>query len=43
LSWLNGRISLQYVAYTKFDGQTSGASDNNTLFLNFTVGAAANR
>jgi len=43
LSWLNGRISLQYVAYTKFDGQTFGASDNNTLFLNFTVGAAANR
>ena len=42
LPWLNGRISLQYVAYSKFDGSGAHASNNNTLFLNFTVGAAAN-
>lgn len=32
--WFNGRVALQYVAYTQFDGATSHASDNNTLFLN---------
>jgi len=32
---VNGRISLQYVAYTKFDGSSQGASGHNTLFLNF--------
>jgi len=34
LPWVNGRVALQYVAYTKFDGATSHASDNNTIFLN---------
>jgi hypothetical protein len=40
LPWLNTRLVLQYVAYTKFNGATSGydgagrnASDNNTLYL----------
>ncbi len=31
--WLNMRISLQYTAYTRFDGSSAGASRNNTLFL----------
>jgi hypothetical protein len=39
--WQNGRIGLQYVAYSKFNGAPSAydvsggrrASDNNTLFL----------
>ncbi len=30
--WLNTKFSLQYTAYGKFDGATSGASDNNTLY-----------
>jgi hypothetical protein len=31
--WFNPKLSLQYVAYNRFDGTTSGASDNNTLYL----------
>lgn len=31
--WFNPKMSLQYVAYGRFDGTTSGASDNNTLYL----------
>lgn len=27
------KLSLQYTAYQKFDGSTSGASDNDTLYL----------
>lgn len=34
VSWFNGRLALQYVAYTEFDGMTSHASDNNTIYLN---------
>jgi hypothetical protein len=34
LPWVNGRLALQYVAYTKFDGKISNAADNNTIFLN---------
>lgn len=40
LPWLNTKLSLQYVAYNKFngndtnyDGQGRNASDNNTLYL----------
>jgi hypothetical protein len=40
LPWLNTRLVLQYVAYTKFNGATSGydgsgrnASDNNTFYV----------
>jgi hypothetical protein len=40
LPWLNTRLALQYVAYTKFNGASSNysgsgrnASDNNTLYL----------
>jgi hypothetical protein len=29
----NLKLSLQYTAYTKFDGSTRNAPDNNTLFL----------
>jgi hypothetical protein len=32
-SWLNARLSLQYTAYGEFDGITTNASKNNTLFL----------
>lgn len=32
-NWFNLRVSLQYTAYTKFDGSSSHAADNNTLFL----------
>lgn len=34
MPWFNGRLALQYVAYTEFDGTTAHASDNNTIFLN---------
>ncbi len=43
LNWLNARLALQYVAYTKFDGLTQDASDNNTLLLHLTVAVALNR
>ncbi|MFI5235504.1 MAG: cytochrome C [Gemmatimonadales bacterium] len=40
LPWLNTRFALQYVAYTRFNGGSTGydgsgrnASDNNTLYL----------
>lgn len=33
VNWANMRVGLQYVAYTKFDGQTAHAADNNTIFL----------
>lgn len=32
-TWLNLRLALQYVAYTKFDGSTKNTGDNNTLFV----------
>jgi hypothetical protein len=32
--WLNGRLALQYTAYTQFNGTASHASDNNTVFVN---------
>ena len=31
-AWGNIRLALQYVCYTKFDGETHGASANNTLY-----------
>ena len=31
--WENINLTLQYTAYTKFDGTTSNASDNNTTYL----------
>ena len=43
VSWGNARIALQYVAYTRFDGSSARASNNNTLFLNLWVAFAANR
>jgi hypothetical protein len=32
-TWFNPRLSLQYTFYNQFDGSSSHASDNNTLFL----------
>ena len=34
MPWGNGRLGLQYTAYTQFDGTSAHASDNNTIFLN---------
>ena len=31
--WFNPKLSLQYTAYSRFDGTTSGASDNDTLYV----------
>jgi hypothetical protein len=31
--WFNPKLSLQYIAYSRFDGATTGASDNDTLYL----------
>jgi len=31
--WFNPKISAQYVAYSRFDGTSRGASDNDTLYL----------
>lgn len=31
--WFNARIGLQYTYYTRFNGTTLSAQDNNTLFL----------
>ncbi|MEJ0046881.1 MAG: hypothetical protein WDN04_12765 [Rhodospirillales bacterium] len=33
IGWGNLRLAAQYVFYTRFDGQTQGASNNNTLYL----------
>jgi hypothetical protein len=33
VGWANARFTIQYVGYTKFDGQRRGASANNTLYL----------
>ena len=33
IQWGNLRLAAQYVLYTEFDGQTHGASRNNTLYL----------
>ena len=33
IKWGNLRLAVQYVLYSEFDGQTQGASNNNTLYL----------
>lgn len=38
--WANARVTLQYVGYTKFNGVTKGASDNNTLYLTTRIAIA---
>jgi len=40
IHFANMRLTLQYKAYTKFDGTSSHASDNNTLLLNLWVAGA---
>lgn len=32
-TYLNARLSLQYTAYSEFNGTSLGASDNNTLYV----------
>ena len=34
MSWFNPHLTLQYVAYTQFNGTSQHAGDNNTVFLN---------
>ena len=34
IHWGNLRLAVQYVGYTRFDGQTQGASRNNCLYPN---------
>jgi len=36
----NARIALQYTAYTRFNGTTQGASDNNALLVLFQLSGA---
>ena len=43
LNWLNGRLLLQYVAYTQFNGDTAHASDHNAVFINLSFALALNR
>ena len=31
-SWLNVKLQLQYVVYTRFDGSSVNASDNDTFY-----------
>ena len=33
-NWGNMRVGLEYTGYTRFNGTSSHASDNNTIFLN---------
>jgi outer membrane biogenesis lipoprotein LolB len=35
LTWGNLQVTLQYVNYWQFNGQSKGASDNNTFYVNF--------
>lgn len=37
IRWGNARLALQYVGYTKFNGTTARAGDNNTLYLSLTL------
>jgi hypothetical protein len=39
LSWFNVRLSLQFVAYSEFDGSSRDAAHNNTVLLHLTVGS----
>lgn len=34
LTWFNPHLTLQYTAYTQFNGTSQNAGDNNTVFLN---------
>ncbi|MDE2029859.1 MAG: cytochrome C [Alphaproteobacteria bacterium] len=34
MPWFNGRVALQYTGYTQYNGTSTNASDNNTVFLN---------
>jgi hypothetical protein len=33
VQWANIRINARYVGYSRFNGKTAGASDNNTIFV----------
>jgi hypothetical protein len=40
IQWGNARLALQYTGYTRFNGTSKNASDNNTIFLNLWLSAA---
>lgn len=40
IKWGNARLALEYTGYTKFNGTTAGASDNNTVFLSLWMSLA---
>ncbi len=37
IGWGNLRFAVQYIGYTRFDGQTHGAARNNTLYPNLWI------
>ncbi len=37
IAWGNLRLGVQYIGYTRFDGQTRGAARNNTLYPNLWI------
>jgi hypothetical protein len=37
INWGNARLALQYTGYTEFDGTHTGASNNNTIYLNLWI------
>jgi hypothetical protein len=37
LNWFHARLSLQFIAYSEFDGVSHGASQNNTVLLHLTA------
>jgi len=38
-NWLNVRLSLQFVAYSEFDGSSHNAAHNNTVLFHLSAGA----
>ena len=41
LTWFDVRLSLQFVAYSEFDGSSHNAAHNNTVLLHLTAGGDA--
>ena len=39
LNWFHARLSLQFVAYSEFDGSSRDAAHNNTVLLHLTINA----
>jgi hypothetical protein len=39
-AWANARLNLRWVGYTRFNGKSAGANDNDTLYLGASVALA---